>query len=119
MFEQLFESSRKTDLLPDTGIIFVTHATHYLSRVDKIMVLDRGFPVFVGSWDELQSRKETDPTLFERISLATQEIEEEADDDTDGARPKEKEGTSADAASEMKALMTGKGIGQNLSLDEI
>jgi len=37
--------------------VLVTHAVHVLQRVNKILVLDGGKPIFYGTWDALQSHK--------------------------------------------------------------
>lgn len=56
LFENLFGNIQQEDsLLHNSGIILVTHAQHVLRRVDKILVLDEGRPIFHGDWNELQA----------------------------------------------------------------
>ena len=58
IFENLFGNiQQENSLLHNSGIILVTHAQHVLQRVDKILVLDDGRPIFHGNWNELQTYK--------------------------------------------------------------
>ena len=54
IFERLFCSSTKKErLLSNSAIVLVTHSSHFLSRVDNIMVLVKGKPAYLGDWDGL------------------------------------------------------------------
>lgn len=41
-------------MLRSSGTILVTHAVHFLPRVDFILVMSEGSPSFFGTWAELQ-----------------------------------------------------------------
>jgi ATP-binding cassette subfamily C (CFTR/MRP) protein 1 len=53
VFDGLFGSDRD-GLLRSSGTILVTHAVHFLPRVDFILVMLEGSPSFFGTWSELQ-----------------------------------------------------------------
>lgn len=52
VFDRLFKQSGN-DLLSKTAVVLVTHASHFLNRVDSIMVVVDGAVPFNGTWDEL------------------------------------------------------------------
>lgn len=68
IFEKLLKSS--TNSLLD-AVILVTHATHFLQHVDKIMVLVDGKMGFFGSWKELIAF-ETDSSTIAAVQLEAQ-----------------------------------------------
>ena len=51
IFFQLIHN--KDGLLSNTAIILVTHAAHYLQYMDRLLVYEKGFLEFSGTWDEL------------------------------------------------------------------
>ena len=54
IFEHLFDKSTKRErLLSNAAVVLVTHASHFLSRVDNIMILFKGSPLYIGNWDGL------------------------------------------------------------------
>lgn len=55
IFENLFDTSSKNPdrLLSNSAVVLVTHATHFLSRVNNITVLLRGSSIFSGTWDQM------------------------------------------------------------------
>ncbi len=57
IFENLFDTSTSNPdrLLSNSAVVLVTHASHFLSRVDNITVIVRGSSVFSGTWDEMGS----------------------------------------------------------------
>jgi ABC-type multidrug transport system fused ATPase/permease subunit len=56
LFDNLFGNiHEQLGLLHGCGVVLVTHAQHVLQRVDTILVLDDGHPIFCGSWNELQT----------------------------------------------------------------
>ena len=71
----IFENLRT--LLSGSAIVLVTHAAHFLSQVDKIILVSEGSVVFTGSWTELLSEfKPTDSKTrdaVDHIRLAVQE----------------------------------------------
>lgn len=58
IFDNLFDTKNKQRLLSNSAVLLVTHATHFLSRVDNIMVLVDGKSVFSGHWEEMKSAVE-------------------------------------------------------------
>ena len=68
IFDNLFDTKKKQRLLSNSAVILVTHATHFLSRVDNIMVLVDGKSVFSGRWDEMKNAVE-DADTHERDVL--------------------------------------------------
>mmetsp|Transcript_10664 Transcript_10664/g.16074 ORF Transcript_10664/g.16074 Transcript_10664/m.16074 type:complete len:946 (-) Transcript_10664:1909-4746(-) len=56
IFDRLFDTStNKERLLSNCATLLVTHASHFLSRVDQIMVLVKGKAIYLGDWNGLQS----------------------------------------------------------------
>lgn len=75
VFDRLFKQSGNR-LLANTAVVLVTHASHFLHRVDKIMVVVDGGVSFSGSWSELSKFKAEDPKsklAIESIQNAVQE----------------------------------------------
>lgn len=90
IFENLFDSSggRET-LLSNSAVMLVTHAAHFLSRVDKILVLAKGEAKFTGSWEELLSVELHDSGAREVITSirsSLQEKDESSEDDVSGKK---------------------------------
>lgn len=115
IFERLFDSSGgKETLLSDSAVILVTHAAHFLSRVDKILVLFNGESKFIGDWNGLLSfnpeDKETrDMVLSIRSSL--QEGDSSSEDDESkatGKTQKTSKHQSKDNTNSNETIMTGK-----------
>jgi ABC-type multidrug transport system fused ATPase/permease subunit len=81
IFERLFDTStKKQRLLSNSAVVLVTHASHFLSRVDNIMVLNRGQPVYVGNWDGLNENLLVDDQeakdLIRSLRSSVQELQE-------------------------------------------
>jgi ATP-binding cassette subfamily C (CFTR/MRP) protein 1 len=51
VFERLIRSPNA--FFKDTAVVLVTHASHFLNRVDKVLVMVDGSNKFYGSWVEL------------------------------------------------------------------
>jgi len=69
VFDGLFGFQHE-GFLNKTGTILVTHAIHFLPRVDKILVMSEGVPSFFGSWKELQARKGSTDEVLHSIQLS-------------------------------------------------
>jgi len=77
IFERLFDSSRnQKSLLSQSAVVLVTHASHFLSRVDKIVVLVKGKQAFLGNWDELGVASTSDLATKEAISSLRSSVQE-------------------------------------------
>lgn len=75
VFDRLFKQSKNT-LLSKTAVVLVTHASHFLHRVDQVMVVVDGTVPFSGTWDELCSAEVDDAkakVALESIRNAVQE----------------------------------------------
>ena len=66
VFDRLLKSSNN-DVLSSSAIVLVTHASYFLHRVDKIMVIVNGKVAFLGSWKDLLSFQSDDPSTNETI----------------------------------------------------
>jgi ATP-binding cassette subfamily C (CFTR/MRP) protein 1 len=53
VFERLIKS--RTAFFKNTAVVLVTHASHFLNRVDKLLVMVEGSNEFYGSWSEMAS----------------------------------------------------------------
>lgn len=76
VFERLFEQSGNK-LLANTATVLVTHASHFLNRVDEIMVVVDGSIPFCGNWEKLMEVVEEDP----KAKLAIDSIRTAVQDD--------------------------------------
>ena len=75
VFERLFKQSGN-GLLSNTATVLVTHASHFLNRVNEIMVVVDGSIPFCGTWDNLMEVDEDDPKAklaIDSIRAAIQE----------------------------------------------
>lgn len=80
IFEQLFDSSSgKKSILSNTAIVLVTHAAHFLSRVDKILVLSKGNSIFTGTWEELKNKELEDSLENNAIRSIRSSLQENSD----------------------------------------
>ena len=75
VFERLFEQSGNK-LLTNTATVLVTHASHFLNRVDEVMVVVDGSIPFCSTWDNLMEAEVEDPKAklaIDAIKTAVQE----------------------------------------------
>ena len=86
VFDRLFKQSGNK-LLSTAAVVLVTHASHFLHRVDKIMVLVEGQVSFSGSWNELSNFKAKDPKSRLAIESIQDAVQEDGGD-FDVDRPK-------------------------------
>ena len=83
VFERLFDSSGDAhSLLSNSAVVLVTHAAHFLSRVDNILVLVRGKAAFAGTWNDLLKAKPEDAEAREAVRSICSSVQER-DDDSD------------------------------------
>ncbi|KAL7471070.1 hypothetical protein ACHAXS_011356 [Conticribra weissflogii] len=88
VFEKLFQPVGGNGLFSNTAVVLVTHASHFLNRVDTILVLVNGKSAFVGSWDELahcQPEDLNELDAIEAIRSSVQESHSEEDPVDNGA----------------------------------
>lgn len=85
VFERLMGSS--DCLFRETATVLVTHASHFLHRVSKVMVVVDGENKFLGSWGELATFRPADEKTnaalqFVRSSIQEHEATEETKEST-------------------------------------
>jgi len=79
IFDQVLKSP-DPELLGSSATVLVTHASHFLHRVDQIMVLAGGKAAFLGSWEELTRFVSTDSTTESAIDVIKNAVQEKAED---------------------------------------
>ena len=70
VFDRLFQ--RRGDenrLLAKTAVVLVTHASHFLNRVNRVMVVVEGKVPFCGTWKELSEAKTREMDDKNRIAI--------------------------------------------------
>lgn len=107
----IFENLRS--LLSGSAIVLVTHAAHFLSRVDQIMVLSEGRAKFVGNWEELLEFTPADEKTRDAVDHIRSSVQEgsnaQSDSIEDTKTSKSKTKTTTGRASILntgRALMT-------------
>jgi len=100
-------------LLKKSAVILVTHSTHFLSRMNKILVLSRGKSIFYGSWKALLEFTPPDSSSADAILSIVSSLQEDktSNDDRaeDGAGGKDGFfGGSEKSSKESGRLMTGR-----------
>ena len=78
VFDRLFKQSGNK-LLSNTAVVLVTHASHFLHRVDKIMVVVDGGVSFLGSWGELSKFNASDQKSKMAIESIQNAVQEDGD----------------------------------------
>jgi len=80
VFERLFDSSGDAhSLLSKSAVVLVTHAAHFLSRVDTILVLVKGKAAFTGTWNDLLKAEPEDVEAREAIQSICSSVQERDD----------------------------------------
>ncbi|KAL9184039.1 hypothetical protein ACHAXT_002125 [Thalassiosira profunda] len=82
VFEKLFKPSGGNGLFRNTAVVLVTHASHFLNRVDSLMVLVNGRSVFVGTWGELADCHPTIPNEADAVEAIRTSVQEDHSDDS-------------------------------------
>jgi ABC-type multidrug transport system fused ATPase/permease subunit len=75
VFDRLLKG--QTALFSNAAVVLVTHASHFLSRVDNIIVLVDGKNEFTGSWAELMSFQATDEKVVQFIDFTRSSVQED------------------------------------------
>lgn len=84
VFEKLFKPIGGNGLFNNTAVVLVTHASHFLNRVDSILVLVNGRSVFVGEWGELANCHPKDTNELDAIEAIRSSVQEEHGGGFDG-----------------------------------
>ncbi|KAL7548579.1 hypothetical protein ACHAWF_011867 [Thalassiosira exigua] len=94
VFERLFRPAGGGGLFANTAVVLVTHASHFLHRVDTVLVLSNGRSVFVGSWEELADHHPSDPSEADALEAIKNSVQEDRSEE-DGP-PSELPGPNVD-----------------------
>ena len=79
IFDGLIDSSRGS-ILSNSAIILVTHAAHFLNRVDNILVIVEGKARFFGTWLELFEYDSDDVKTKDVVDFIRSSVQEESED---------------------------------------
>jgi ABC-type multidrug transport system ATPase subunit len=75
VFERLIRSP--SSFWRDTAVVLVTHASHFLNRVDNILVIVEGENKFLGNWTDLASFEPIDSKTKGAIEFLKSAVQEE------------------------------------------
>ena len=75
VFERLLKGPYA--LFSNVAVILVTHASHFLNRVDKIVVLVDGKNEFTGGWDDLMKFQPKDEKVAQFLDFVRSSVQEE------------------------------------------
>lgn len=94
IFERLFCSPLSP--LAQSAIVLVTHAAHFLNRVDRIMIVVDGAMKFLGKWDDLANFDSTDKLTMSAVDSIRSSVQEEreCEDDDKSQRNQRKQNGS-------------------------
>jgi ABC-type sulfate/molybdate transport systems ATPase subunit len=87
VFERLIKSPGA--LFSNTAVLLVTHASHFLNRVDKVCIVVGGKNRFFGKWEELAALEPDDletKAAVDYLRSSVQEVASESDDSALDAR---------------------------------
>ena len=76
VFDRLFKQSGN-DLLSRTAVVLVTHAAHFLNRVDQIMLVVDGKVPFCGTYGELSGTNIDDPKASVAVTSILNAVQED------------------------------------------
>jgi len=115
IFDSLLDNTGPSNgLLKNAAVILVTHSTHFLSRMDSILVLSKGKSIFYGTWKELIAYHppEEDVLAIHNIVSSVQEDKTASDESTEnGIEQKHRNNYDSEKSSkESGRLMTGKSL---------
>jgi len=79
IFDTLMNS--KASVLKDVAMVLVTHASHFLNRVDDILVVVDGQGKFHGTWSELSYFESHDKKTMDAIDFIVSSVQEDAVDE--------------------------------------
>ncbi len=104
IFDRLFKSPHSP--LASSGIVLVTHAAHFLNRVDNLMLVVDGKMKFQGSWNALANFHASDPGTAMVVDSIRSSVQETSVDE-DGNNKSNGNAEIVDAANdESPSLLT-------------
>lgn len=75
VFERLLKG--RTALFCNAAVVLVTHASHFLNRVDNIVVLVDGRNQFTGTWSDLMSFQPVEDKVLQFIDFMRASVQED------------------------------------------
>jgi ATP-binding cassette subfamily C (CFTR/MRP) protein 1 len=78
IFDRLIKSP-SASILSESAIVLVTHAAHFLNRVDMIMVVVEGEAKFLGTWADLSVFTTDDQKTTDAIEYIRSSVQEGAE----------------------------------------
>jgi ABC-type multidrug transport system fused ATPase/permease subunit len=75
VFERLLKG--RTALFCNAAVVLVTHASHFLNRVDNIVVLVDGTNQFTGTWSDLMSFQPVEDKVLQFIDFMRASVQED------------------------------------------
>jgi ABC-type sulfate/molybdate transport systems ATPase subunit len=99
VFSRLIKSP--SAFFSNTAVLLVTHASHFLNRVDAILVVVDGAKKFLGTWDELTTLETHDPRTQSAVEFIRNSVQE-------GDSTADKEDSSFGATNAVKESMAEK-----------
>lgn len=88
IFDRLFKSPDSP--LASSAIVLVTHAAHFLNRVDTLMLVVNGEMKFQGSWNDLANFETADDDTFLAVDSIRSSVQETSDDGDGGEEDNKK-----------------------------
>lgn len=104
VFERLIKSPNA--LFSDTAVVLVTHAAHFLSKVDQIMLIVDGQNKFFGTWDDLSSFHPGDPKTERAIDFIRNSVQEGHSEEDGSDKGPSDQHSNEFRSTEKKSLMT-------------
>jgi ATP-binding cassette subfamily C (CFTR/MRP) protein 1 len=86
VFERVLKS--RDALFSDSAVVLVTHASHFLNKVDRITIVVDGRNKFLGTWKELAEFEPEDAATKSAVEVIRTSVQEETGGDEEG-NPKE------------------------------
>lgn len=77
VFDSLIKST-SSSVLSNAAIVLVTHAAHFLNRVDNILVVVDGEARFLGTWSELSGFRPEDGKTREAVDFIQASVQDAA-----------------------------------------
>jgi ABC-type multidrug transport system fused ATPase/permease subunit len=77
VFERLLKG--RTALFCNAAVVLVTHASHFLNRVDNILVLVDGKNQFTGTWSDLVAFQPTEEKVLQFVDFMRASVQEDED----------------------------------------
>ena len=87
VFDRLIKG--RSALFGNSAVVLVTHASHFLNLVDRILIVVEGSSKFYGTWSELASFDAPDESTKKAVDHIRSSVQEDAAKDRDDGRDEE------------------------------